>query len=101
VASPVASPTASGCVAVSLYEWGIDMPDALAAGPTTFVVTNAGEAEHNFEIEGQGVEEELPRNLKPGETAELRIDLETGEYEVYCPVPGHKEAGMELELTVR
>lgn len=100
-ASPMASPTVAGCVAVSLSEFAIDMPDTVAAGPTTFVVTNTGSAEHNFEVEGQGIEEELPRNLMPGETAELTLDLKPGTYEVYCPVDGHKDLGMELRLTVR
>ena len=47
-------------VAVSLTEFAIDMPTELPAGPTTFEITNDGTIEHNFEVEGQGIEEELP-----------------------------------------
>ena len=87
-------------VEVSLTEFAIEMPAELPAGPTTFVVTNAGEVEHNFEVEGEGVEESFGENLPPGETRELEVELEPGTYEVYCPVADHDEAGMRLELTV-
>ena len=95
-----AAAAASAPVAVSLREFAIDMPDSLPAGPTTFTVTNDGTIEHSFEIEGQGVEQELEHHLKPGESMDLQVDLAPGTYEVYCPVDGHKEQGMERDLTV-
>jgi glucose/arabinose dehydrogenase/uncharacterized cupredoxin-like copper-binding protein len=97
--SPVAGTTA-GVVDVSLTEFSIEMPDTLPAGPTTFRITNDGTVEHNFEIEGQGIEEEFDENLQPGETRELQVDLEAGAYEVYCPVGNHRDQGMSLELAV-
>ncbi len=87
-------------VAVSLMEFAIDMPSELPAGPTTFEITNDGTIEHNFEVEGQGIEEELPENLAPGATGTLTVDLAPGTYEVYCPVGNHEDEGMRLELTV-
>jgi uncharacterized cupredoxin-like copper-binding protein len=98
-----ATPTASAMgetVAVSLMEFAIDMPSELPAGPTTFEITNDGTIEHNFEVEGQGIEEELPENLAPGATGTLTVDLAPGTYEVYCPVGNHEDEGMRLELTV-
>ena len=95
-----AAAAASAPVAVSLREFAIDMPDSLPAGPTTFTVTNDGTIEHSFEIEGQGVEQDLEHHLKPGESMDLQVDLAPGTYEVYCPVDGHKEQGMERDLTV-
>jgi uncharacterized cupredoxin-like copper-binding protein len=93
---------AGGEVDVSLTEFAIDMPTTLAAGPTTFTITNDGTIEHSFEIESEelGIEEELEQNLAPGETATLEVDLEPGTYEVYCPVGDHRGEGMEVELTV-
>lgn len=39
--------------------------------------------------------------VEPGETATITfIPHEVGEYEFYCSVPGHKEAGMSGTLTV-
>jgi len=92
--------TAAATVAVALNEFTIEMPAELSAGPTTFEITNAGTVEHNFEIEGQGIEEELPENLAPGESGTLEVDLQPGAYEVYCPVGNHADEGMRLELTV-
>jgi len=87
-------------VAVSLMEFAIDMPSELPAGPTTFEITNDGTIEHNFEVEGQGIEEELPENLAPGATGTLTVDLAPGTYEVYCPVGNHEDEGMRVELMV-
>ncbi len=100
-ASPVASPAAVGeVVAVELDEFEVRMPSKLAAGPTTFRVTNVGGVEHNFEVEGQGIEEEFEENLRPGEVKDMTLDLQPGTYEVYCPVGNHEDMGMRLELTV-
>ena len=100
-ATPEAGATGE-TVDVSLFEWGIDIPAELRAGTITFNVTNDGEFPHNLEIEGQGIEEELPQNLEPGQSGTLTVELEPGTYEAYCPVGegSHRERGMELELTV-
>jgi uncharacterized cupredoxin-like copper-binding protein len=87
-------------VQVSLTEYTIDMPTEIGAGTVSFEVSNDGNTAHNFEIEGQGVEEEFESNLQPGETKTLQVELQPGTYEVYCPVDGHRDLGMELELTV-
>lgn len=89
-------------VQVGLIEWAIEMPNELPAGPTTFVVTNQGTVEHNFEIENEemGFEEVFAQNLAPGETMTMTVDLQPGEYYVYCPIGNHAARGMELTLTV-
>lgn len=102
---PTATTAAGGggeanTVQVSLTEFAIDMPDTLPAGPTTFEVTNNGSTEHNFEVEGEGVEEEFEANLQPGETMTMEIDLQAGAYDVYCPVGDHHDQGMHVDLTV-
>jgi plastocyanin len=88
-------------VDVSLVDFAIEPPDpTVAAGTVTFAVTNDGQAPHNLEIEGNGVEEELEADLQAGESGELTVDLEPGTYEYYCPVGSHAAQGMEGELTV-
>jgi uncharacterized cupredoxin-like copper-binding protein len=69
------------------------------AGTVKFVLENPSTLPHALEIEGNGVEEETPTIEKDG-TAELTVDLKAGEYEYYCPVSGHQEAGMTGTLTV-
>ena len=51
-------------------------------------------------IEGEGINSTLDPVLSGGQSGTLVIDLEPGTYVVYCPIPGHREAGMELTLTV-
>jgi uncharacterized cupredoxin-like copper-binding protein len=88
-------------VEVGLREFEIDMPSSVSAGPTTFSITNNGTAEHSFEIEGQGIEQELAAHLQPGGSATLDVTLQPGTYRVYCPVADHAEAhGMEMQLQV-
>ncbi|HEY8445634.1 MAG TPA: cupredoxin domain-containing protein [Thermomicrobiales bacterium] len=92
--------TTGNVVEVGLTEFTIDMPTSLPAGRTIFRVTNNGTVEHNFEIEGQGIEEEFEDDLQPGETREMIVDLQPGTYEIYCPVDDHEDEGMRLDLTV-
>lgn len=91
---------AGGTIDVTLTEFRIEMPARLQAGPTTFIVTNAGTVEHSFRIEGMGIDESLDTVLKPGETGTLLVELIPGTYEVSCPVGDHDERGMSLDLVV-
>ena len=71
--------------------------EAGAGNPLTFNVTNDGQAEHDFTIDGVDGTEVLPA----GEAGELVVDgLDAGEYRVFCSLPGHADAGMEATLTV-
>jgi plastocyanin len=67
-------------------------------GKVTITMDNPSDVPHAVEVEGNGVEEET-KTLTNG-TADVTVDLKAGEYEFYCPVDGHKEAGMEGTLTV-
>ena len=69
-------------------------------GTYTFRAVNDGQTTHALEVEGHGVEEET-ENIQPGQTAEFTVDLtEGGDYELYCPVDGHRGMGMEGSVTV-
>jgi plastocyanin len=69
-----------------------------AAGEVTIELVNESTVPHNVEVEGNGVEEVSDTITES--TTELTLTLEPGEYEFYCAVPGHREAGMEGTLTV-
>jgi plastocyanin len=75
-------------------------PPSPAAGPHTFHVVNAGQAPHALELEGPGIEEQKTAVLQPGQSADLAATLQDGDYDLYCPVDGHRAMGMELSLTV-
>jgi uncharacterized cupredoxin-like copper-binding protein len=68
------------------------------AGKVTVVMDNPSQTPHAVEVEGKGVEEET-KTLTQG-TAKVTVDLKPGKYEFYCPVDGHRQAGMEGTLTV-
>lgn len=73
----------------------------VSPGEVTFEVTNDGATVHDLEVEGQGVEEKT-EIIQPGQSASLRVDLsKPGRYEMYCTVDGHRESGMEGEVTVQ
>lgn len=69
------------------------------SGTVTFRVKNDGGTEHALEVEGKGVEEEMDP-IGPGESGELTVQLDAGEYEFYCPISNHREMGMEGKLVV-
>ena len=72
-----------------------------APGEYTLVVTNDGKAEHALEIEGPGVAEKTA-TIGPGGEAEVSVEIaEPGTYKIYCPVSGHRDMGMEGELTAK
>lgn len=78
---------------VTMSEYHFNMPATAKAGKTTFVIKNAGRKEHAFAIKGQGINEKLSPNPKPGQTETLQVDLKPGTYEINCPLPFTRCAG--------
>ena len=74
----------------------ITMP--VAAG-TTINLVNTGASAHDFSVDALGINVEMP----PAETVQAQIpaDAAPGEYEFYCSVPGHKQAGMVGTLVIQ
>jgi plastocyanin len=70
------------------------------AGRVTIDMDNPSTIPHNVSIEGRGVEEE-GRTVGQGGTSTVTAELQPGEYDYYCSVAGHRQAGMEGTLTVR
>ena len=99
---PAASPGGGREVPVSAMEFSFD-PGTIQIdkpGTYTFTLTNDGSTEHALEIEGQGLEEET-ETISPGSSGQVTLTFsKIGTYEFYCPVDGHREQGMEGELTV-
>jgi uncharacterized cupredoxin-like copper-binding protein len=98
---PTTAPAAPKSVAVSEIEFKIEFPStSLSPGTYTFDLTNKGQVGHDLVFNGPGVNNENTPVIDPGATAKLNVDLKSGTYDVYCSVPGHKQAGMDLKLKV-
>jgi uncharacterized cupredoxin-like copper-binding protein len=98
VASPAAVEAAAQTVDIAAYDIYFEPKEVTIPANTdvTFMITNDGVAPHNFSIDELGIDIDLP----VGETQETAINAPAGEYEYYCNVPGHKEAGMVGKLIV-
>jgi uncharacterized cupredoxin-like copper-binding protein len=85
-------------VQVTETEFKIALPSTkLKAGKITFDVKNDGKIDHDLAIVGMSEKTKL---IAPGGSSELTVTLKPGKYELYCSVPGHKAAGMDLKITV-
>jgi uncharacterized cupredoxin-like copper-binding protein len=88
-------------VNVTMTEYHFAMPSTVSSGLTTFVIKNAGQKEHAFEIKGEGIDRRLSPSPKPGETARLEVNLKPGTYTITCPLDFHTLRGMKTTLTVK
>jgi uncharacterized cupredoxin-like copper-binding protein len=104
-ASPVASPvsTVGSCpalvITIQLTEMAYQPNDITipANTPVLFILHNAGLTLHTFTIDPLHITTELV----PKATRTLIIDAPAGDYQFYCYIPGHREAGMVGVLHVR
>jgi len=72
------------------------------AGKVTIAMTNQSGTPHSIAIEGNGVDKDSPQeSVTGGQTATVTATLKPGTYTFYCPVDGHRQAGMKGTLTVR
>jgi plastocyanin len=98
-ASPAATPEAGGAEVTVVSHDIYFEPDELSIPADTDVTVklpNEGVTLHNFAIDELYVDVDID----PGAEEETIINAPAGEYEYYCNVPGHKEAGMLGTMTV-
>ena len=85
-------------------EWRITLPSASAktlnAGVYVFHVENHGKLAHNLTVDGPRVSNAHTPNISPGGSADLRVTLASGQYDLFCSIPGHKAEGMDAKLSV-
>jgi uncharacterized cupredoxin-like copper-binding protein len=70
------------------------------AGKVTLSMANPASIQHAVAVEGNGVDKD-GQTVGQGGTSTVTVNLKPGKYEFYCPVDGHKAAGMEGTLTVK
>jgi len=66
------------------------------AGKLEVVMPNESGVPHNIVIDGKGEGKVVPKG-----SSDFSADFAKGDFEFYCSVPGHREAGMEGKLTVK
>jgi uncharacterized cupredoxin-like copper-binding protein len=99
-AATTTSASAPTPVTATETEFKIALPKTtVSAGAYAFDVKNDGKIDHDFVVKGNGVDETTP-TIGAGKSATLKVDLKPGTYDVYCSIPGHKQAGMDVKLTV-
>ena len=71
------------------------------AGTVTMTMNNpqGGQVPHAIAVEGNGVDKD-GKVVQPGGTSQVSVKLKPGKYTFYCPVDGHRKAGMQGTLTV-
>lgn len=100
-------PAADADVGVTLGEMWVESDvKEVAAGEVTFAVTNEGAAPHAL-LAGIGPVESpddpataIAEMIGPGETIEKTVTLEAGDYQLFCNIPGHLEAGQVTDFKV-
>jgi plastocyanin len=69
------------------------------AGKVTINFDNPSSNPHGVDIEGSGVDASSDTVTKA--KTSVTADLKPGKYTFFCPVAGHRQAGMEGTLTVQ
>jgi uncharacterized cupredoxin-like copper-binding protein len=109
-AAPVSggSPAASAGSGASVQRVSIVMTEfrfeprrvAVRPGSVRFDIRNRGVIPHDFLVVGMEHKDHANHLVKPGRGRTDTVTLKPGRYVVVCTVPGHREAGMHLELVV-
>jgi ABC-type glycerol-3-phosphate transport system substrate-binding protein len=88
-------------VDVTLADFSITVAGGttLDPGTYTFNVKNTSATGHNLTIEGPGIDNQATPTFSSS-TQQLTVTLKNGSYEFFCSVPGHKDAGMDIDVTV-
>jgi hypothetical protein len=104
VAPEPTAPAAPARLGVVAREWSLTLSrTSLDAGPALVELQNFGEDAHNLRIErvdGTGAPLNLPL-AEAGERQRAGGTLTSGDYKVYCALPGHDAQGMHATLVVR
>ncbi|MBA3415384.1 MAG: cupredoxin domain-containing protein [Chloroflexia bacterium] len=99
MAALMATPPAPTSVSIELADMvfrpaTVEIP---ANRPVSLELHNTGGLEHDWSVD----ELAFSPNVRPGQSLVVELSAPTGVYQVYCSLPGHREAGMVGQLEVR
>jgi plastocyanin len=68
-------------------------------GKVTLKMSNPSSLPHAIGVKGHGVDKD-GKTVHKGGTSTVTVRVKKGTYTFYCPVPGHRAAGMKGKLIV-
>jgi plastocyanin len=69
-------------------------------GRVTLVMANPSSLPHGVAVQGKGINKK-GKVVEKGGRSTVTVSLSKGTYTFYCPVPGHRAAGMQGKLIVK
>jgi plastocyanin len=90
----------AGTTEVGMEEYEFIPADVTAASGDTVTATNDGQTVHNLTVLDGNEELGATEDVDPGQSGELEVDFDPGDYEMLCTIPGHADLGMEGTFTV-
>jgi uncharacterized cupredoxin-like copper-binding protein len=100
-AGPAAASTSTTSVKAVETDFHIALSkNSFKAGKYVFDAVNKGHTTHALMITGPGIKMDMTKNIQPGQSATLAVTFKKGAYDIYCPIPGHKALGMNVNINV-
>ena len=99
--SATSAPAGGSAVTATEKEYSIVLSTTtFAPGTYIFTIQNQGTFPHNLNIKGPEVGGQTSPTVEPGGSAQLTVSLQSGSYELWCSIDGHKDRGMDLTIAV-
>src|ERR1700677_1496143 len=100
-AAPASASTSATTVKATETDFHIALSkSSFKAGKYVFDAVNKGHTTHALMITGPGIKMDMTKNMQPGQSATLAVTFKKGAYDIYCPIPGHKALGMNVNINV-
>jgi uncharacterized cupredoxin-like copper-binding protein len=99
--APAASVSSADTTVVARDVAFDDPPREIPAGRVTLAIDNRGSAHHDLTIESASMDKTTVASARGGHASAGTVTLDPGDYVVYCSVSGHRQGGMEFEVTAR
>jgi uncharacterized cupredoxin-like copper-binding protein len=99
-AAPASASTSTTSIKAIETDFHIALSKTSNAGHYVFDAVNKGQTTHALMITGPGITMAMTKDIQPGQSATLAVTLKKGAYDIFCPIPGHKALGMNLNINV-
>jgi uncharacterized cupredoxin-like copper-binding protein len=100
-AAPASASTSTTTVKATETDFHIALSKtSFKTGKYVFDAVNKGQTTHALMITGPGIKMAMTKDIQPGQSATLAVTLKKGAYDIFCPIPGHKALGMNVNINV-